>query len=225
MAIEMLRALDDWDKRKKVYKSSIKLKFHLLIVSLYLSGIYFLGYISLVEKNFIMASISSISVLILYWILIKICPLIIERIKIIKPGVIYISAILSIILFSYSLIIPQILSINLSARIFFYSIIFLIVVFLTTFFAYFLELPVLLNKKEMLKIELNIKMEVFKSLIFAITLLLFGAAYVQIISGTNIDPLEMLLDIYTVMGVLILVLVPFTIIILKTMIQLEEEIK
>jgi len=95
------------------------------------------------------------------------------------------------------------------ARFWFYWTVLALVVFLTSFLRCYRRFSSRLSMDaEKLKMRLSIWLEIFRGLVWALTLVVLGTAYSQILTGLAMSTLEMILISYTIVGALVFIYVP-----------------
>ena len=188
----------------------------LFFSSLYLSGIVYIGTQALFGIDWIRALILGAFCFILYLCWVILSSLIVNVLyhevesDVRKQKVaILVGAVSTAFAFPFSVLLSY-LSIGEigSPRYYFYAIMFALIVFVTaTIYKGGFE-PLSTKKKEVLKAQIDLQVEILKGLITAFSLVLLGTAYSQVLTGIMISTEEMILVFYTSVGIIIFVLAP-----------------
>lgn len=201
---------------------------YLILVSLYVAGIIFIGsqallYVEL-EVSFRLAIISGI---------VYVCGMIIvsgisnrfrdkadSGVRSRKEAFLF-GTIGSVLVFPYSVFLNFVSIGELaSPKYYFYSTIMAIIVFFITaiYKGVFQPLPTL--KKKVLKAQFTLQLEILKGTLTGIILVLLGTAYSQVLTGIEIGSSEMILVFFTTVGVIAFVLAPL----LKSLLDLMDRL-
>lgn len=188
----------------------------LILNSLYLSGIIYIGTQVLLYVNWRTALISAVLTFFFYVCTVFLASVIVKTVyheadstvknhkKAIIVGVIVLAFV-----FPFSILINYVSTGEVgSSKYYFYASVMAIIVFITTTIYKGILRPISTINKDALRTQFNFQLEVLKGLITAIALVLLGTAYSQVLTGMVISNTEMILAFYTSVGIIAFVLAP-----------------
>jgi len=91
---------------------------------------------------------------------------------------------------------------------YFYAVVMALIVFLTTIFHFIMRADLSFAGRETLERMYQLQLELVKAALWAIPFTIFGTAYVQVLTGAIPTSGEMILFLYTSIGVIAFILVP-----------------
>ena len=188
----------------------------LILVSLYLSGIAYIGAQALLYVDWRRALVTAILAFLIHICLVSLSSLLVKVVyhevdSIVrdhKKSVI-VGAVDATFIFPLTVIGSYLLSGDIgSNRYYFYASIMALIVFITTAIYKGLLRPISSRNKEVLRTQFDFQLEALKAAITAIALVLLGTAYSEVLTGMVISNVEMILVFYTTIGIFAFVLAP-----------------
>ena len=197
-------------------KSKASRDLFLVLVSLYLSGIIYIGTQVLLYVDWKISFVVAVLTFFGYICMVFLASVIVNKayrgvdssVKNHKVAL-YVGTVVLANVFPFAILVSYLSTGELgSSKYYFYATIVAIIVFITTAFYKGVLQPLSTLKKEVLRTQFDLQMEVLKGLITAIAIFLLGSAYSQVLTGMAVSNAEMILAFYTTVGIIAFVLAP-----------------
>jgi len=205
-----------------MFTKNIKSKCYLFVLAIYLGGIIFIGSIVLTPATFIQSLAFGLNVSVSYIIIIYLLSKYLQIFWVDKNSLNL--SIFATFLLTTSMIVLHSLVFKsiLESIYYFYVLMFVFVTFFVSFLYCYSYYGLILKNCNSLKMEFGIFIEILKAMFLATIVVILGTAYSQLLGTNPIESKEMILIIWTYIGIFFFIIIPLIKILFNIIYSIEK---